>query len=71
MKILKQSILTILKLKILKRKILNGFDDMIADISSKKTLNPVVTELLIRGRHLKTYLLFIVKFCYTIPKILG
>ena len=33
-----------------KRKILIVFNDMIADILSNKKLNPVVTELFIRGR---------------------
>ena len=32
--------------------ILMVFDDMIADILSNKKLNPIVTELLIRGRKL-------------------
>ena len=36
-----------------KRKILIVFDDMIVDIFSNKKLNPVVTELFIRGRKLK------------------
>ena len=33
-----------------KRKILIVFDDMIADMINNKKLNPVVTELFIRGR---------------------
>ena len=33
-----------------KRKILIVFDDMIADMTNNKKLNPVVTELFIRGR---------------------
>ena len=32
------------------RKILIVFDDMIADMINNKKLNPVVTELFIRGR---------------------
>ena len=35
-----------------KRKILMVFDDMIADMINNKKLNPVVTELFIRGRKL-------------------
>ena len=35
-----------------KRKMLIAFDDMIADMLSAKKLNPVVTELFIRGRKL-------------------
>ena len=34
------------------RKILIVFDDMIADTLSNKNLNPVVTELFIRGKKL-------------------
>ena len=34
------------------RKILTVFDDMIADMLSNKKLNPLVTELYIRGRKL-------------------
>ena len=33
-----------------KHKVLIVFDDMIADMLSNKTLNPLVTQLLIRGR---------------------
>ena len=33
-----------------RRKILNVFDDMIVDMHSNKKLNPIVTELSIRGR---------------------
>ena len=35
-----------------KRKLLIIFNDMIADVINKKKLNPIVTELLIRGRKL-------------------
>ena len=35
-----------------KRKILLVFDDMIADMLGNKTLNLIVTELIIRGRKL-------------------
>ena len=35
-----------------KRKILIVFDDMIDDTSTNKKLNPIVTELFIRGRKL-------------------
>ena len=35
-----------------KRKILIAFDDMIADVLTNKKLNPVVTELFIRGTKL-------------------
>ena len=35
-----------------KRKILIVFDDMIADMINNNKLNPIVTELFIRGRKL-------------------
>ena len=38
-----------------KRKILVIFDDMIADMTNNKILNPVVTELLIRRRKSKHF----------------
>ena len=44
---------------------------MIADIPSNKTFHPVVMALFIRGRQLKTCLVFIACFYYTVPKILG
>ena len=59
LEMLKQIILIILKLKKLKRKILIVFDDMIADTPGNKTFHPVVTELVIRGRQLKTSPVFI------------
>ena len=39
-----------------KRKILIIFDDMIADMINNNKLNPIVTELFIRGRKLKIFL---------------
>ena len=43
-----------------KKKVLIVFDDMIADmIYNKKKLNPVVTELFIRGRKLNVSMVFI------------
>ena len=41
------------------RKILIVFDDMIADMLSNKTLNPIVAELFIRSRKLKISFVFI------------
>ena len=38
-----------------KRKILVIFDDMIADMTNNKILNPVVTELLIRRQKSKHF----------------
>ena len=42
-----------------KRKILTVFDDMIADMSNNKKLNPVVTELFIRARKLSISIVFV------------
>ena len=49
-----------------KRRILNVFDDMIADILSNKKLNPIVTELFIRGRakHFSCFY-YTILFCCT------
>ena len=41
------------------RKILIVFDDMMADMINNKKLNPIVTELFIRGRKLNIYIAFI------------
>ena len=51
-----------------KRKILIFFDDMISDILTDKKLNPIVTELYIRGRKLKISLVFITQSCFSVPK---
>ena len=39
-----------------KRKVLIVFDDMIADMINNNKLNPIVTELFIRGRKLNIFL---------------
>ena len=52
-----------------KRKISMVFDDMIDDMLSNKKLNPVVTEILYRGRKLNLSLVFIIKilfYCFEI-----
>ena len=54
-----------------KRKILIVFDDMISDMLSNKKLNPIVTELFIRGRKLNISLVFITQSYFTDPKILN
>ena len=51
-----------------KRKILIVFDGMIADMLSNKKLNPVVTELFIKGRKLNISLVFITEFYFAAPK---
>ena len=49
-----------------KRKILTVFDDMTADMINNKKLNPVVTELFIRGR--KLGIVFITQSYIKVPK---
>ena len=51
-----------------KRKILIVFDDMIADIFTNKKLNPIVTELFIRGRKLNIFLVFITQYYFAVSK---
>ena len=51
-----------------KQKILIVFDDMIANMLSNKTLNPLVTELFIRGTKLNISLVFITQSYFAVPK---
>ena len=51
-----------------KRKILIVSDDVIADMLSNKKLNPIVTELFIRGRKLNIYFVFITQSYFAVPK---
>ena len=51
-----------------KRKILIVFDDMIADMLSDKKVNPIVTELSIRGRKQNISLVFITQSYFAVPK---
>ena len=44
-----------------KRKVLIVFDDMIADMISHNKLNPIVTELVIRGSKLNISIVFIMQ----------
>ena len=53
-----------------KRKILIVFDDMIADMINNKKLNPVVTELFIRGRKLNISIVFITQSYFKMSKML-
>ena len=50
------------------RKVLIVFDYIIADMLSNKKHNPVVTELLIRGRKLNISLVFITESHFAVPK---
>ena len=51
-----------------KRKILIVFDDMISDMINNNKLNPVVTELFIRGRKLNISIVFITQSYFKVPK---
>ena len=53
-----------------KQKVLIVFDDMIVDILSNKKLNPIVTELFIRGIKLNISIVFITQSYFAVPKIL-
>ena len=50
------------------RKVLIVFDDMIADIIDNKKLNPIVTELFIRGRKRNISIVFITQSYFKVPK---
>ena len=50
------------------RKILIVFDDMIAGMINNKKLNPIVTELFIRGRKLNVSIVFITQSYFKVPK---
>ena len=51
-----------------KQKILIVFNDTIANMLSNKKLNPIVTELFIRGRKLNIPLVFITESYFAVPK---
>ena len=51
-----------------KRKILIVFDDMIANMINNKKLNPIVTELFIRGRKLNISIVVITQSYFKVPK---
>ena len=51
-----------------KRKVLIIFDDTIADVISNYKLNPIVTELFIRGRKLNISIVFITQPYFKVPK---
>ena len=51
-----------------KRKIVIVFDDMIADLINNNKLNPIVTELFIRGRKLNISLEFYTQSYFKKPK---
>ena len=51
-----------------KPKILIVFDDMIADMINNNKLDPIVTELFIRGRKLNISIVFITQSYFKVPK---
>ena len=51
-----------------KRKVLIIFDNMIADMICNNKLNPIVTELFIRGRKLNISIVFITQSYFKVPK---
>ena len=51
-----------------KCKILIVFDDMVADMINNKNLNPVVTELFVRGRKLNISIVLITQSYFKVPK---
>ena len=51
-----------------KCKVLIVFDDMIADMINNNKLNPIVTELFIRGRKLNISIAFIMQSYFKVPK---
>ena len=51
-----------------KRKVLIVFDDMIADMINNNKLNPIVTELFIRGRKRTISIVFITQSYSEVPK---
>ena len=50
------------------RKVLIIFDDMIADMINNNKLNPIVTELFIRGRKLNISIVFVAQSYFKVPK---
>ena len=51
-----------------KCKVLIIFDDMIADMINNNMLNPIVTELFIRGKKLNISIVFITQSYFKVPK---
>ena len=50
------------------RKVLIVFGDMIADMINNKRLNPIVTELFIRGRKINISIIFITQSYFKVSK---
>ena len=52
------------------KNVLIVFDDMIVDMLSTKKLNPIVTELFVRGRKLNISVVFVSQFYFAVSKII-
>ena len=50
------------------RKVLIGFDEMIADMEGNKKLISIVDEFFLRGRKLNISLVFISRYYFRVPK---
>ena len=50
------------------RKVLIVFDDMIANMINNSLINPIVTELFIRGRKLNISIVFIMQSYFKVPQ---
>ena len=61
----------ILKNTIQIKKILFAFDVLISDLLKNKKLNLVVTELIITGRKVNFFLVFITQTYFAVPKNVG
>ena len=64
----KGKVLIVFENMIAERKVLIVFDNMIADMTNYKKLNPIVTELFIRGRKLDISIDFITQSYFRVPK---
>ena len=51
-----------------KGKVIIVFDDIIADMINNNKLNPIVTELFIRGRKFNISIVFITQSYFKVPK---
>ena len=51
-----------------KRRRLIVFDDIISDMLSNKKVNLIITELVISGRKLNIYAVFIIQSYFEVPK---
>ena len=62
------TILLKITIQIKERKVLIVFDDIIADMINNKKLNPIVTELFIRGRKHNISIAFITQSYFKMPR---